>query len=52
MTDVFVTAPTTEYANIVLASIPREGDPAVDALRALSDPENYTHALDFQTHNA
>lgn len=43
----FVTAPTTEYAEIVLTSIPRRGDPATDAQRALADPTNYTHVFDI-----
>lgn len=50
--DDYLTAPTTEHADIVLATIPRESDPVSDTIRALSDPNNYTHALDFRHLNA
>lgn len=45
----FLTAPTTNYAEIVLCSMPIGPDPVSGTIRVLSDPENYTHALDMRT---
>jgi hypothetical protein len=41
----YITAPTSG-AEIVLATVPRRGDPFRDTLAALSDPNNYVHRLD------
>lgn len=54
MTDAteWLKAPTTDYAEIILATIPIDDKPAEDTYHTLTDPNNYIHALDARTHNA
>jgi len=44
----WITVPTSEYAELAIATVPREADPADDLVRSLSDPNNYTHVLDLR----
>lgn len=46
--DEFVTAPTSRFGDLVLASVRVDEDPVKAILRTLSDPGTYAYVLDVR----
>ena len=48
MSEDWLKVPISRYCDTILKTVPLGDDPARDTYRALTDPTNYAHTLDFK----